>query len=650
MRIPFFLLTLLFSVSFAQAAQIDTQRSQFQAQYKKLVKGTTVIGNKNLQALADYPLYPYLKFQSLKNQLPSLKQSQVDAFSGQFSDTPLPWQLNRAWLRHLFQKKQWKAYRAAHAKQPASGDLYSCRLQIARLNSGARTAALKAAESLWLKGQSQHKTCDPLFNAWKKTGQPTSSLALKRFWLAAAAGNTSLAKYIERAISTPADKKQSALFWKIQRNPAQVRTLKASQLSTASLPVLVTYGYKRWARNDRIAATTSWLKHRKQFSPLQAGLITGLDKSLALKLAANYDKQAEQLISKLDPDYQYPEVTEWRARLALSQEDWAGVNRAIARLPEKQKNSERWRYWQAITGEQLQNNPKSTTQLTSISGTRSFYGFLAAELNKTPFALNQQSSLSGRTELEKIASIPGFVRARELFHLGMTVAANREWALASKKLDKQQQLLAGYLALNWGWHNRAINVAIDTRQWNELGIRFPYPHQALFNKNAQKQNIDKTWPLAIARQESAFRVNAKSHAGARGLMQLMPATAKLTAKKHKVPYRHIAQLNNPKINIALGTAYLGEMHRRFNQNKAYATAAYNAGPHRVKRWLTQRGHLPLDIWIETIPFKETRRYVQNVLAFRVIYERLAGRAGSLLTEDEASLLALNTKEDKASAL
>lgn len=130
-------------------------------------------------------------------------------------------------------------------------------------------------------------------------------------------------------------------------------------------------------------------------------------------------------------------------------------------------------------------------------------------------------------------------------------------------------------------------------------------------------------------------------------MQLMPKTAKQTAKKHKVPYKRTSQLYDPETNITLGSAYLGDMLKRFNNNPAYASAAYNAGPHRVKKWLKQRGHLPLDIWIETIPFKETRKYVQNVLAFRVIYDRLEGREASLLTEKQVKLLALNQNKKTA---
>ena len=240
--------------------------------------------------------------------------------------------------------------------------------------------------------------------------------------------------------------------------------------------------------------------------------------------------------------------------------------------------------------------------------------------------------------------------AQELYNLGRLLEANREWYNAKQALSTDQQQLAARLAHNWGWHLQAIIIAAQTEDWDNITHRFPQPYASLFRSQAQKQGLDLSFPIAIARQESAFLSSARSHAGARGLMQLMPATAKQTAKRHQVSYKTISELNNPMTNVTLGSAYLSDMMKKFDQNPAYAAAAYNAGPHRVTRWLKERGHLPLDVWIETIPFSETRKYVQNVLAYRVIYDRLDGRQAQLMTERQLAQVALNQQARPGSAV
>jgi len=200
---------------------------------------------------------------------------------------------------------------------------------------------------------------------------------------------------------------------------------------------------------------------------------------------------------------------------------------------------------------------------------------------------------------------------------------------------------AAHLVSRWGWHHQGIRGAISSRQWDDMQLRFPNPYPDLYSRHAGSRNIDPAWAVAVTRQESAFWMGATSRVGARGLMQLMPATARETARRHGISLSNLSALNDPDTNIQLGTAYLSEVAERFNGNQAHATAAYNAGPGRVNSWLKARGDLPLDIWIETIPFDETRNYVQNVLSFRVIYQRLDNHPVALFSDQEFATLALN---------
>jgi soluble lytic murein transglycosylase len=229
---------------------------------------------------------------------------------------------------------------------------------------------------------------------------------------------------------------------------------------------------------------------------------------------------------------------------------------------------------------------------------------------------------------------------RELLYLDETYQARSEWNHAQSRPSDADRHAAAHVASRWGWHDQSIRGAISSNRWNDLSIRFPHPYKALFKQYAAERGINRTWALSIARQESAFQASVQSGAGARGLMQLMPQTAAQVAKRYTVPYRSSNDLNSPETNISLGTAYLSQMLERFNGNRVFATAAYNAGPHRVSRWLEERGNLPLDIWIETIPFDETRNYVQNVLAFGVIYDVRDQQPTRMLSPAESALLAL----------
>ena len=236
--------------------------------------------------------------------------------------------------------------------------------------------------------------------------------------------------------------------------------------------------------------------------------------------------------------------------------------------------------------------------------------------------------------LNKLQADPAIIRARELFFHGQRSDARREWLSATRELEPLQHLQAAQLVRQWGWYEQAIREAITARQWDDMLLRFPVAYSEQIYRAANKNNIDSTWILAVARQESAFTPDARSHAGAMGLMQLMPATAKETAKRAKVRYRGSQQLADPDLNIKLGSYYLASLGRRYEGHRVLATAAYNAGPHRVKRWLEKRKDLPSDIWIETIPFDETRNYVQNVLSFSVIYSDILGQPKRLLHPHE----------------
>ena len=261
--------------------------------------------------------------------------------------------------------------------------------------------------------------------------------------------------------------------------------------------------------------------------------------------------------------------------------------------------------------------------------------FLSCDWLDRGYTMAQSDAKPDEAVIAELAARPALLRVRELLYHGQEFDASREWWRATRNLSETEWLAAGHLAHRWGWHYQAILAMVKASRWDEIDTRFPILHRQPFEAQAGRQGLPVQLMLALARQESAFRPEALSPAGARGLMQLMPATARDVARLHDIPYRSESQLFEPDLNIALGTSYYRDMLDRFQDNRILATAAYNAGPGRVQSWLTASGgRLPFDAWIETIPFTETRNYVQNVLTFSAIYAHRLGTAERILSPRE----------------
>ena len=629
----------LMAVASAATADLDKQRKTFLSAEKSLQKGKPWQRHWN-STLSDYPLFPYLEIQALRQRLAKASSDDVDAIRQKYPDLPAIRQLEVAWLDELISRKRWSDYIVSYNSIQPRGYRYQCYLAQGLLATGKRQDAMTLAESLWVVGHSQPKACDPVFSAWRRAGLLTSDLAFKRFWLAVEEGNITLARYVSRQITTAQHKQSIDVFWKIRQQPTVLTKNTFLRRNLANREALLVYGVKRLARRDIARASRVWLRDRERFY-MNGERRRSLDQWLALRIAQRFEPDAEKLINWIDPVFAYPEVTEWRIRVALADQDWSRVSSLIVKLPEELQSSPRWRYWDMMAQRHIAQ-PENTlvARLAQLGGSRSFYGFLAAELNNSVFGLEQSEKALDSGRMQTLKLRPAFQRIGELLVLKREYQARQEWFAAMKQLDKDERRHAARLAHHWQWHNQAILTAARESMWNELDIRFPVPGpMPLFERNAQTFSVDPLWSLAVARQESAFYPKARSGAGARGLMQLMPATAKHTASNYGISYRSTYDLYRPSVNIALGTAYLADMKKRFEGNRVYATAAYNAGPSRVKQWIEQRGDLPLDIWIETIPFKETRNYVQNVLSFRVIFASLMGMPVRLFTDHEMNLLA-----------
>lgn len=647
-------ISLLFS-PFSFGTDLNRQQSLFISVEKSLKKGNYQLYQKYRSELNDYPLAPYLEYLSLSGNLKNLSQRDIDRFSNKHPDLPQADQLQHQWLRYLANQKSWRSYLQAY--QQDDGGRLQCLKGIALKELGHEERAWQEAKTLWLKGKSQNKACDPLFASWKAAGKLTQSLIIARFWMAAEKNNLSLARYLDKSIKDTSFKVSTVLFWEVHKYPELLNTARFNG-ELEHQRIIMIHGIKKLVSKDLNLAVSTWLQMREShpFSLEQRSVV---DQKIAMKAAKNFVGNAEEIISSIDPDFHYHKVTEWRIRLALAEQDWERVLILIKHLPGSIRNDSRWRYWNEVALLKFQEEsyqmvgmpfPKTpsllkTPTLRALGRERNFYAFLVADLKGQPFQLNHQQKAIRQQDLQRLKQYyPGFKRIREWIHHERFYSAQAELNRITPSLDNTQKKLIPYLAQQWEWHHQAIMAAARAALWNDLDLRFPTPESDLFSKHAEQRELDYPWVLAIARQESAFHPRARSHSGAMGLMQLMPATAKQAAKQAGIPYRKKSELYKPEINIALGTTHLAWLSKRFENSRILATAAYNAGSTPVKRWLKQRGHLPLDIWIETIPYDETRNYVQSVMAFRVIYSQRESRPARMFSPQEVASLSLNQQE------
>jgi len=597
-----------------------------------------------LPQLHDYPLTPYLQYRELTRATSQAHRAAITEFLDSEQGSYLAYQLRRQWLHSLARQatstqgperqESWRAYLDFYRPSLDDTEL-QCRALQARLALGD-DSAWDQVPNLWNVDYSQPEACDPIFDRWLAEGRLTPEIAWERHKKALKARKRALAAYIERQM----DKNQqplAELFQQVDRSPNLLAQMSQFRQQSAEMQDIIHHGLRKLARSDAPEALKLWRQYdAQQLFAARDRLAT--EQRIASRLVQQGHRElAERLLARV-PELNDQDLTESIIRDALKDLDWERAYTWLTRLPSDAQDTERWRYWRARLMEELELNeewPGPADLYQAVAATRSFYGFLAADKLGLDYRLLDQPAQVSEEMIELTAQEPFLVRARELLLTGDVNNASREWFHHLPQLEREQILAAGKLAERWGWYRQSIQAMISAGYWNDLELRFPLAYQDQVHLAARETRVHPQLLFAIARQESAFMPHARSPAGALGLMQLMPATARQTARRAGVPYRR-RDLLSPDTNIALGSRYLNQLLKEFNGNRILATAAYNAGPYRVKSWLRDREQkLPFDVWIETIPFRETRGYVQNVLSYSVIYAYRMGEQNAFITPEEA---------------
>lgn len=611
------------------ANDISAQRAAFKAVYPAAERGEWAPVAAQADLLQDYVLWPDLRAAWLR-----AKGSREEAETRRFLDTYGTLKPARE-IRYRYARRL--ARQGRHAEYLEIYDAYyanlnepvlDCSAARAEIQLGRRAAALEKARSLWLTGRSQVKECDPVFAWMRNAGLLDRTLLQQRYELAVAAREFLLARYIARSIddTTLAEANR---WLRAHGNAAEfLRTADVGLRATAYDEQLA-YAARRLAISSPDRAYSEWARLRRD-RRFADELDVAVARQVALWATRRNLDNADALIGKLMPAAVNDEVLRWRARGALRRGDWMTVRNAINELSPDERAREEWRYWKALALLRTNADADAMLLLSSLARERSYYGFLAADFLGTEYVLDPAPVAAKVDVLDQLESNPALVRARELFLTGLDGRARSEWQEAMRTFDESQRAQAAILADRWGWHSRAIALAASVGNYDDLDLRYPLPHREDFRDASQAAGVDESWAYGIARNESSFMRDIRSSAGAIGLMQLMPATGRQTAREIKLPYKGMKTLTDPRSNIKLGATYLGKMHRRFDGHTAVATAAYNAGPLRVSQWLPEDNQVDARVWVETIPFNETRKYVRRVLAADVIFAwRMTGEAPRL---------------------
>ena len=577
--------------------------------------------------LGGYPLLPYVELVRLRDGLPHVAASEIEAFLERHDGEPVTFRLRSRWLRQLAGRRQWRKFTEWY-REGNSVDL-QCHHARALLGVGDESAALSAAGRLWMSGRSRPKACDPVFAVWLESDRFSPSLAWERIGLAMARGNVRLARYLERFLD-PADRRLATAWRTVHKNPRRAGTVELEG-EPSRVEAVLAHGLERLARRDPAAAGRALAKVEAR-TGLGAAARARVERRIGLSFAASHDPRAIDWLWRVAAAQADDHVLRWRIAAAALHSRWGRVGEGIAALPDGERDRERWQYWRARALEATGRQDEARAGFESLARERDYYGFLAADRLGEGYRFNHRRLEIPADLAERVAAMPAVRRALELLALGRRVAARREWHALTRELDEDELEAASWLARCRDWYGRAILTIARTPERDDLELRFPIAYRDVVESAADRRGLAPATVYAFIRQESAFMPDARSPAGALGLMQLMPRTGRELMRRAGRQYRNRSQLLAPDLNVELGTRYIRSLLSKTGGRLPLAAASYNAGPHRVRGWLPAEGEVEAAIWIDNIPFTETRRYVRRILAYSAIYEHRLGQRPTRLSE------------------
>jgi len=616
------LVALPVSLATAQRARIDS--AELRDAFALAQDGPSTRYQQAQKRLRGDPLHGWLEYAYLSRDLAGVDAKAVEAFLQRHGEQPVASQLRNDWLRELVRRGDDAGLLSAY--RPQNDTAIQCAWLRARAaipdGDGAWRDAVRA---LWLHPRSLPDACDPLWAIAHQRGVIDDALRWRRIMAAAAVGESGLMRFIARALPA-SDSGKAQTYAAFIAAPDASAGNWPKDARNAAIAVI---GLSRLAQRDADSAE-SLLDTLAVPLALSAAQINAVRYQLALWTAASYAPGAAERLAQVPAAAFDARLHAWRVREALARGDDAAALAALAAMPAAQRSDARWRYFEARLLQRRGDAAAATTLYRQAAQEANYHGFLAADRLDQDYALCPLVVETAKPVRAALAENPTLIRALTLFRLDRPAWAEREWRAVLPTLDDAQRIAAIAQARAIGWHNRIFDLGKHPDELRYYRLRFPLPYASLLRAQAKQHALDAAWLAAQIRAESTWMANARSSANALGLMQLLPGTGKAIARQLGIAWRGERTLLQGSTSIRLGSAYLAQMLERHQQHPYLAIAAYNAGATPVARWRQQRPNLDADIWIETIPYQETRDYVARVLAFSVIYDwRINGQATAI---------------------
>ncbi len=571
--------------------------------------------------LEAYVIHDYLVAARLRRDLAANPGNELDTAIDAFIDAragqPVTHALRHDWLASLADRKRWDWFLPRSAD--ATDAQLVCDRLTGRLATGNTEGLARDALARWSLPQKQPEECAVIF-AWLHTqGLTTPELAETRTRAALAADNPRVAR--DFLSDVPAARAAPLLQWiQLLDTPKTVLVMLAATPTAPVEPEALVAGFMRLSFNDTSSASALLppLLLRADLTPT---VRTRLQRAAALGAASSRAPGAVAAFAALPEDLGDGQVQEWRVRAALWVGDFARVASWTEHMSPALQTQPRWRYWHARAVAATTGADAAAPLYAEIAGLRDYYGYLAADHLNQSYNLNVHPSPDDPDQQAALAAEPGMVRAHALFDCGQTDDAGSEWAAVMSGAKPALKVQAAHLASRWGWYAQTIATLAQAGEWDDVALRYPRPYAAIVADAAKDTGVPGDWLYAIMRQESLFRRDAVSRADARGLMQMQPATAIAVSRRWNLPAPGRDSLFEPVVAVKLGALYAHELLERYKGQLDQSLAAYNAGPMAVARWMP--GHaLDADIWIENIPYAETRGYVQHIMEHIVAFAKM----------------------------
>jgi soluble lytic murein transglycosylase len=571
----------------------------------------------------DHVLRPYIEYWKVARQLPD--DAKAADFLATYPDAWLAQRLRGEWLKDLGSREMWAAYLAEFPKLARAEVTHTCFARRAELALGNRST-LAEAIGLWFTGKDMPAACTPLFTSLLAQGLLGEEDVWRRLRLALEAGNLGVGKSLLNLIPQKSRPLQAELD-RAYQNPEKYLS-GAVNWGVRGQREIGLFAFSRLARTDTVAAARALEPVLSSLGETDRQYAWGL---LALEAARRHEPQALPWFQKTAGVGLSDIQREWWARAALRSGDWRALQLAIAGMREDLRKEPVWQYWQGRALKALGQAQAANRIFAHLSREPHYYGQLASEELGTMMGTQTINIVVSGDEIAAVARDAGIARSLALYELDLRTEAANEWIWAVRNFNDRQLLAAAELARRRDWHDRAINTAEKTREQHNFDLRFIAPYRELASREAKENKLDEAWVYGLIRQESRFMNVARSSVGASGLMQIMPATGRWIAQRLGIKSFNTQHLSEPETNIKFGTYYLRHVLDSLDGHPVLATAAYNAGPRRAQRW---RDSKPMEgaIYIESIPFSETRDYVKKVMSNAMYYALRFGQPSVLLAD------------------